>query len=384
MVMRVGINAQFWDRAATGSGQYLRNLVPALEQASDDEYLLIGPRRIAVSGPRPGNEYLASTPFDGYSEKAAKLYFEQIAFPRLCRELELDLAHVPYFASPLLPPLPTVVTVHDLIPIVLPAYRGSLLVRLYTGLVAAAARRAQLILTDSESSRRDILARLGVPAERVRVIYLAPGADYLPVTDRARLEMTRRKYRLPEQFILYLGGFDRRKNVQGLLQAYKSAGVSPGQKYPLVLAGRLPTKESALFPNLRRIIAQLELEEAVVPIGWVAEEDKPALYTLASLFVYPSFYEGFGLPVLEAMACGTPVVVSRAASLPEIVGEAGLLVDPQGVTQIGRAIVSVLSDETLRRELREKGLAQARRFSWQKTAQQTLAAYREVLEAGRT
>jgi glycosyltransferase involved in cell wall biosynthesis len=378
--VRVGINAQFWDQAATGSGQYLRNLASALEQASgDDEYLLIGPRRIAVSGPRPGKEFLAATPFDGRSEKAAKLWFEQITFPRICRALELDLAHVPYFASPLLPPLPTIATIHDLIPIVLPAYRGGPLVRLYTSLVAAAARRAQLILTDSESSRRDILARLGIPAERVRVVYLAAGAEYQPVADQARLEMTRSKYRLPERFILYLGGFDRRKNVHGLLQAYKSASGFLGQEYPLVLAGRLPTKESALFPNLKRAIAESGMEESVVPTGWVTEEDKPALYTLASLFVYPSFYEGFGLPVLEAMACGTPVVVSRAASLPEIAGEAGLLVDPEEVTQMAQAIISVLSDETLRLELREKGLAQAQRFSWQKTAQQTLAAYQEVL-----
>jgi glycosyltransferase involved in cell wall biosynthesis len=377
--MRVGINAQFWDQAATGSGQYLRNLLPALEQVSeDDEYLLIGPRRIA--GPAPGKEHLASTPFDGHSEDLAKLWFEQISFPRACRALGLDLAHVPYFASPLLPALPTIVTIHDLIPIVLPAYRARVLVRLYTGLAVAAARRAQLILTDSESSRRDILARLGVPAGRVWVIYLAPGPGYLPVTNQARLEMTRSKYHLPERFILYLGGFDRRKNVHGLLQAYKSASGVLGQEYSLVLAGRLPTEESAVFPNLKRAIAELQMGETILPIGWVAEEDKPALYTLASLFVYPSLYEGFGLPVLEAMACGTPVVSSRAASLPELVGEAGLLVAPAEVMQIAQAMVSVLSDETLRLELRAKGLAQAQKFSWQKTAQQTLAAYREVFQ----
>jgi glycosyltransferase involved in cell wall biosynthesis len=369
--MKVGINAHFWDQAATGSGQYLHNLVSALRQApGDDEYLLIGPR--------PGPDHTASTPFDGRSEEAAKLWFEQVTFPRTCRALGLDLAHVPYFASPLLPSLPTVVTVHDLIPIVLPAYRGNLLVRLYTGLVAAAARRAQLILTDSQSSRRDILARLGVPAERVRVVYLAASADYLPVIDQARLEMARRKYHLPERFILYLGGFDRRKNVCGLLRAYKCASGSLGQKYPLLLAGRLPAQESAIFPDLKREIAELGVEETAIPIGWVAEEDKPALYSLASLFVYPSFYEGFGLPVLEAMACGTPVVASRAASLPEIVGEAGLLVDPQQVTQMAQAIICALSDETLRLEMRESGLAQAQRFSWRETAQQTLAAYREV------
>jgi glycosyltransferase involved in cell wall biosynthesis len=380
--MRVAINAHFWDQPTTGSGQYLRNLVKELKRAfSDHEFLLIGPSEAGI-------EHRVSTPFacacgagtgDSRHENLAKLWFEQFAFPHTCRNLGADLAHVPYFASPLAPSIPTVVTIHDLIPMVLPAYRGGVLVRLYTSLVAAAATRAKTIITDSAASRRDIVARLGIPAERVRVIYLAAEARYRPVVDPAQREAVRQKYGLPDRCVLYLGGVDQRKNLPGLLHAYTWVVAALKGQYPLVLAGRLPEPAPPLFPDLRRKVAELGLEKVVQLIGQVDEADKPALYSIASLFVYPSRYEGFGLPVLEAMACGTPVVASNAASLPEIVGGAGFLVDPDDGQGMAGAIIAALIQKDLHASLREKGLAQAARFTWEKTARETLAVYQEAL-----
>jgi glycosyltransferase involved in cell wall biosynthesis len=364
--MRIGINALFLERPETGSGQYTRHLLEALAKVDPtNEYLLFSP------GPTPP------------ISNRAKLWFEQVSFPRACRHL--DLAHVPYFASPLFPTVPTVVTVHDLIPLILPAYRGSPLVRLYTRLVAAAARRAEAIITVSQASERDIVRYLQIPPERIHVTYEAAGEAFQPVEDeacpepsrRAQLAAIRQKYALPERYLLYLGGFDQRKNLSTLLRAF--ALLVSKQQARLVIAGRLPGRDGPLFPDPRRQVGELGLEERVIFTGWVPEEDKPALLSGATAFVFPSLYEGFGLPALEAMACGTPVIASSRSSLPEVVGEGGILVEPTDVEALVEAMRVLLADDVLRAELRQRALAQAARFSWKQTALETLAVYRKAV-----
>jgi glycosyltransferase involved in cell wall biosynthesis len=372
--MRIGINAFFLSLPATGSGQYTRHLLQALVRAE------------------PGNEYLPITPHarlqaeqafhlpppPRIARNLAKVWFEQVSFPRACRRRSVDVAHVPHFAPPLYPTVPTIVTIHDLIPMFLDAYRGSALVRVYTRLVATGARRAHAIITDSECSRKDIVRRLGIPPSRVHVIYLAAEERFRPVEDGSRRGSVRRRYGLPERYVLYLGGFDQRKNVPTLIRAFARVRETLDDSHRLVIAGRLPKRASPLFPDPRRVVAELGQGEAIRFVGWVAEEDRPALYSGAACFVYPSLYEGFGLPPLEAMACGVPVIASNASSLPEVVGEAGLLVDPRDVDALAGAMTAVLSDEDLRARLRQKGIAQAKRFSWEKTARETLGVYQEV------
>jgi len=374
--VRIGINAFYLGAVTTGSGQYINHLIRQLTRlGGENEYVLINP---------------VPTPFDSISENLAKLWFEQVSFPRTCRRQGVEIAHVPYFASPLFPTTPTVVTVHDLIPMLLPAYRGSILVRLYTRLVAAAARKADIVLTDSQASKQDIVRLLGIPTERVRVIYLAVDDIYQPALDEHRLAGTRRKYGLPESYLLYLGGFDQRKNVPTLLKAFaqlaKDSRIgewrveSGDSRVSLVVAGRLPEKGSDFFPDPRPIVRELGIGERVIFTGWVPEEDKPALYSGARALVFPSLYEGFGLPPLEALACGTPVIASNRGSLPEIVGEGGLLLEPDDVEGLATAMEKLLNDDTLWGDLQEKGLAHAARFSWEKTARETLAVYQEIGE----
>lgn len=357
--MRFLINGWFWDRPDTGSGQYTRQLVAYLRRsAAEHEFIVAMP-------PATRSDW-------------RKVWFEQVGFPRLARQHRADSAHVPYWGAPLRSPVPTVVTVHDLIPLLLRDYRGSALVRLYTGLVSASARGAQAIITDSEASRRDIIAHLGVPEERVYAIPLAAGERYTPRVGALVDQAVRRKYDLPEHYVLYLGGFDQRKNVTTLLLAYTYVAQAVGERYPLVLAGRLPEGNSRLFPDLRTYVRQLGLEDTVRFIGPVEEDDKPALYRCAACFVFPSRYEGFGLPPLEAMACGTPVVAAETSSLPEVVGDAGFLVDPDDAVKMAGAILGILVQPELAEVLRQRGLAQAARFSWEKTARATLAVYERV------
>ena len=394
--MRIGMNAFYLGAVTTGSGQYIHHLIRQLTRLGDEsEYVLITNierRRQDTSHSHSPSPILHSpfcilhpvpTPFDSISENLAKLWFEQVSFPRACRGQGVELAHVPYFASPLFPTTPTVVTVHDLIPMLLPAYQGSMLVRLYTLLVAIAAKRADMVLTDSQASKWDIVHLLDIPSERVRVIYLAADDIYQPVLDEHRLTAIRQRYGLPESYLLYLGGFDQRKNVPTLLKAFarlaKDSRIGDW-RVSLVVAGRLPEKGSDFFPDPRPIVQELGIEERVVFTGWVPEEDKPAIYSGARALVFPSLYEGFGLPPLEALACGTPVIASNRGSLLEIVGNGGLLLEPDDVEGLAAAMEKLLSDDTLREDLREKGLAHAARFSWEKTAQQTLAVYQEVGE----
>jgi len=379
--MRVAINGWFWDQPSTGSGQTVRHLLPALvEHDPKLEIAVLVPEWVASdqsTGPLPGRVTLVPVPCR--PGNLGKFWFEQNTFPRMCRRLGVDLAHVPYFASPLSPTVPTVVTIHDLIPRVLPQYRGSVLVRLYTALVASAASRARLILADSEASKRDILAHLKVHDSRVRVVYLASAPYYRPIDDADCLETIRHQYDLPETFVLWLSGFDVRKNARALLHAFTWVYSALGDDYPLVMVGKLPGVDTSFFPDPRRIAADLGVSHAVRFPGWVEEADKPALYSAATVFVFPSRYEGFGLPILEAMSCGTPVVTSNAASLPELAGAAAFQVHPDDSRNLGAAIISLCVQEDLHAEMREKGLAQAARFTWEKTARETLAAYQHAL-----
>jgi len=376
--LKVALNAWFVDQPGTGSGQYVRHLLPAMADAAPDvEYLLIAPReQLGARMPEFKGE-VRSAPAGLGRGNLGKVWFEQVTFPRLCRRWGADLAHVPYWGSPLRPSLPTVVTVHDLIPLLLPAYRGGPLVRLYTRLVAAAARRAAVVLTDSLASRRDIETHLGLPSQGVQCIYLAPAGRFDP-QPLPEDEAIRGRYGLPERYVLYLAGHDMRKNVARLVEAFATV-VEADDDVTLVIGGRLPERDDRLFFDPRPLVSALGLEEKVRFTGWVDEAHKPALYRGAACAVFPSRYEGFGLPVLEALACGTPLVTSDRSSLPELVGDAGFALDPDDVPGLAGAILACLVDEALVAELRRRGPEQAARFSWSRTAQATADAYRAAL-----
>lgn len=377
--MRVAINALFWDQPATGSGQYVRQLVRHLPAvASDLDLVLVAPRNMPLDG-APG---LAQTMHLRVSlgGNVAKFLAEQWLMPRAARRCRAHLLHVPYFAPPWRSPLPVVVTIHDLIPMLLPAYRGGPLVRAYTEWVARAAWRADRILTDSQASARDIIERLRVPSERVQVVYLAAGEAFRPVPREAdgELHALRRRLSLPQEYLLYLGGLDRRKRVPELLEAYQRANLAR-EGLVLVIGGRLPDADTSFAPDPRRIAAELGLGEAVRFLGWVDEADKPPLYRGARAFCFPSIYEGFGLPPLEAISCGVPAIVASGSSLEEVVGPGGLVVPPDDVDALAQALRRLAEDDALRARLGEAGLAHASRFSWEATARQTAAAYGEVV-----
>lgn len=340
--IRLVVNGWFWGQLNTGSGQYLHHLARTLPQVAELHGTLVLPA--APTAPVPAGWQVEIVPpaTQTLGDNLAKVWFEQVSFPRACANLRAQVAWTPYWGAGWRQPCPTAVTVHDLIPLLLPAYRGGALQRGYTRLVAATARRAALLLTDSAASRTDLITQLPVPASRVQAVLLAADERFQPVTDAAELARVRARYGLPEQFILYLGGFDVRKNVAGLLRAYALLAAARPELPRLVVAGKLPAADTPFTPDPRRLAAASGVAARVHLTDWVDEADKPALYSLADLFVFPSLYEGYGLPVAEAAACGVRVVTADRSSLPEAAPQAWL-VDPTDDHALAAAMLAALA-----------------------------------------
>ena len=384
---RIAVNGWFWDSPETGSGQYVRRLVHTLSRIDSAIELrvllpaqpaepILQARTIAESSLAAGQ--LAPIVVPVPRTQLHKVWWEQAVVPRLARNAAADLLHVPYWAPPAASPVPVVVTVHDIIPLMLPAYRGSAKVRLYTALVRATSARARLVLTDSEASRQDILHYLPIAQDRVRTIPLAVDATYTPDAT-AEDAALRAAWELPAQYVLYLGGFDVRKNLATVMAAFAIVRrASPEVR--LVIGGRLPEIDTDFAPDPRRLARDAQLPaEAVQWLGFVPERHKPALYRGARAFIFPSRYEGFGYPALEAIACGTPVVGSTVASLPEVVGNGGVLLDPDDTAGAAGALLQLLNDASFHARLRASAIEQSRRFSWLRTATATLDAFREAI-----
>jgi len=386
MSLHLLINGWFWGQSNTGSGQYLHGLLRHLPAALPGWDIMIllpqqagRPRGYAPTDdpPAPAGTRImrASLPRYARGAKLVKLAWEQRVFPAACKRVNADVAFVPYWGSPIRPPCPTLVTIHDLIPVLLDDYASKATARGYTWLVGRSAKQADGVLTVSQSARDDIVQHLGIPADRVQVTYEGLGVPHAPVTDEGELAQVRQRYDLPQRYLFYLGGFDPRKNVPLLIRAYGRARTRRADLPPLLVAGKLPDPGDTWATDPRPIIAELDLEDHVRTLGFVPDQDKPALYTLAALFLFPSRYEGFGLPPLEAMTCATPALVSDSSSLPEVVGDTVPTVPVGNEQALAQSILDTLDhppDPTLL-------LTQAARFNWPETAGKTAESVQNVL-----
>lgn len=303
-----------------------------------------------------------------------RILWEQLAQPPLLRHAGVDLLHSTGYVAPRLWGRASVVTVCDLSFIRYPALfnrANRLYLQLFTRL---SVKRADRVLTISEHTRQDVIGLLGVPPDRVTTTYCGVDETFHPLAPE-QVEAYRKQRGLPDRYVLYLGTLEPRKNVLTLLRAFGHLRARGDIPHRLVLAGAPGWQYESIYDT----VAALGLGSAVQFLGFVAPSEQTLCYNGADLFVYPSLYEGFGLPVLEAMACGVPVVSSNAASLPEVVGDAGVQVDPLDDVGLAEAMGLVLSDASLHNTLRCAGIERARRFSWFSMAQQTLQVYDQVL-----
>ncbi|MCX6030233.1 MAG: glycosyltransferase family 1 protein [Chloroflexi bacterium] len=368
-----------------GIGRYVTNLARSLAPLlTSDEQLIVlyDPTHPLSLSPAKSVQLIpaAASPFS---------LQQQWAIPRLLRRLAIGrrsssvLYHSAYILMPYLPGVPTVLTVYDLIPLLMPEQSSSRARLLARWANVLALRTAHRVIAISAAARADYVQYMAAPAEKIVAVPLAADPAFAPIGGRDQGSGIRgqetavsRKYNLPERYVLYLGSNKPHKNLVRLIEAWHIA-VS-GFQLPassLVIAGAWDGR----YPEAKQRADELGLRKKVHFLGPVAEDDLPALYGGAALFVFPSLYEGFGLPVLEAMACAVPVICSNVSSLPEVAGDAAIQVNPLDMDALAAAIGRVLGNAALAEEMRQRSLRQAGRFTWAQTAQQTLAIYRQVI-----
>ena len=379
--IHIGLNAHLLSLAETyrgaGVNWYIHNLLTHLPRVDrDNRYTaFIGDGRFRGSGLALQLSRLPT------SSPPIRIFWEQVVQPFALRKERVDLLHALAFVTPLLSPCPSVVTVYDLSFLLYPeSFKCSK--RFYLGLFTRlSARRARRIIAISESTRRDVVRLLGVSPEKVEVVYCGIDDAFRPLPpqswrERGEVAAFRSKRGLPERFILFVGTIEPRKNVGRLIEAYGRLRSASRGGVRLVIGGA----KGWFYEDVFARVEELGLEGEVMFPGYIPVSELPLWYNAAELFVYPSLYEGFGLPPLEAMACGTPVVTANTSSLPEVVGDAGLTVDPLDVEGLAEAMRRVLDNEALRQEMKVRGLQRAKDFSWTKTAQETVQVYRRAME----
>lgn len=355
-----------------GIGTYVRNLVGEFARLpGDDTYVLIcHPDDVAFVqqlGPR----------FEAWPDTSANYSVrEQLTVPLDLRRARVDLFHAPHYVVSPLVGCPVVVTIHDCIHLRFPQYLPNRIAHIYARtFMAIGARRSRRIITVSQASKDDIQHYLHAPASKIDVIHNGLDPRYLMPPSEADVANVRDRFILNAPFVLYAGNIKPHKNVDRLIDAFALLRRNGHQDLKLLIIG----DELSKYPGLRRLVHRHHLHSHVRFFGFVPDATLAALYRLASIFVFPSLFEGFGFPPLEAMASGTPVITSNVSSLPEVVGDAALLVDPFDPAAIADAMSRVLSDTTLRRDLIGRGHARARAFSWTEAAARTRAVYQSVL-----
>ncbi len=369
--MNIGLNAQLLslsgDYRAAGITWYIYNLLAHLPP-SDHRYIaFLGERK--AEGLFPQIDLRFSRLPTG--NPLVRILWEQAVLPiQLMRE-EIDLIHSLAFAQPLFTPRPGVVTIYDLSFLLFPEGLNSWKQFYLRYITPYAARRSRRVIALSQSTKNDLSILFGIPEEKIEVIPCGVDPRFRPLNGDL-VSRFRQRRGLPAQMILFVGTIEQRKNVSLLLEAY--AQIKKDIPHALVLTGAKGWGADGVFAQAERLgLADL------IFAGYVEQEELPLWYNAADLLAYPSLYEGFGLPPLEAMASGTPVLTSNTSSLPEVVGDAGVLVDPQNADEIARAMLKVLRDKGLQEEMRKRGIERAKRFTWQGAAEETVRVYEEVM-----
>ena len=373
--MRIGIDATALPSQPAGAGNYMIHLIRALGSlGTGHEFVVFAYQHgfdLIHTPDLPALSWVLTTdkrPFQ-------RLIWEQTTLPRLVRSSGIELLHSLHYTRPLRLPCRSVVTFHDMTFFLYPQMH-TLPKRLFFPLaIRQSARLADAIIAVSESTRQDTIRLLGVPEDKIIAIPNGVGSEFQVISNANLLSEVRSKYHLPDEFILYVGQIEPRKNLPTLLRSYKKL-VAMGEKIPLVIVGSF----GWMYKNVLREIDALGLEKLVHFTGYAPTEDLSIIYNLARIFVYVSIYEGFGLPTLEAMACGTPVITSAVSSMPEHVGDAGILIPPYDEDALAQAMHLLLNDQALREHLSTKGRTQAAQFTWERAAQETLKVYQRVLE----
>lgn len=367
--MRIGISAEFISMKSGGPESYIANLLKALMMIdNNNDYNLYVINQEALSD--------FNIP-DNFNICPLKLYNpwirNTVIMPIELARRPVDILHVQNVV-PLGYRGKLVVTIHDISFEIYPeTFPRAMRLRL-SMLVKSTARKANLVLTGSENTKKDLIELYRIPAEKIEVIPYAHNRIYRPIKDQGQIERIKLKYGIHGNFVLYAGTLQPRKNIVGLIKAWDIVRQKYKLKYKLVIVG----KAGWLYSDILRMIQNHTHSEDIICAGYIRDDEMPFIFNAASVFIHPSFYEGFGLTVLEALACGVPVIASNNSSLPEVVGDAGILINPYNHEEIADAIYKIVTNPELRAHLISEGLQRSEKFSWEYTAQRTLDAYKKT------
>jgi len=374
MIIGIDGRAAYWYRG-TGIGTYVYQLIYKQSQLDqDNQYYILIPRESDYSFIWGDNFH--KTPVDNMRKDR---FWEELEIKDVLLDRKVDVYHIPQngIGMPKEKICPFVITLHDVIPITMPETVGPYYCKKFLDSIPEILEKSDAILTVSEFSKADICRELSLPEDKVFVSKLAAEDIYTPVDKTLAKAYIREKYGIEDDFFLYVGGFNPRKNIKSLLLAYAYIKERLKKCYKIVILG----KQGKSYDDLVKLSHKLKISNDCIFTGFIPVDDMPLFYNAASVFVYPSLYEGFGLPVVESMACGTPVITSNITSLPEVVGDAAITVYPDDYEAIGNNMLQLVEDEMLYETMRAKALERASLYSWDKTVKDTIEVYKSV--AGR-
>lgn len=371
--MKIGIDARMYGKSQSGIGNYIKQITDRIFKLdkNNDYYL-----------------FLLEPIYSQYKEPCEKIhkvkvtsawysYGEQTKFLFDLLKYRLDLVHFPHFNAPILYPLKRLTTIHDITPRFFPGHKQkSIWHKLaYNLTIRASLALSHKIIAISESTKADLVKYFSQNPQKIEVTYLGVEPQFKVIENYAKIKEVKDKYKITKPYLLFVGVWRNHKNIEGLVKAFEIIKKHENFDMQLVIAGQ----EDPAYPRIKQTIVGSPFKNDIIAPGFISDEDLPLLYNGATLFVLPSFYEGFGLIGLEAMACGLPVVSSNATCLPEIYGKAAIYFDPKNIEEMAEKILTVLNSHPLQAELKNKGFEQVKKYSWDKTALQTLQIYKNIL-----
>lgn len=374
--MKIGIDgrAAKWYRG-TGIGNYAYQIINSLNNLdTSNKYLLFMPENCSTD-----IDFNRNFEVRNISENNSSNFWDEVNIPNILHDNEVEIYHVPQngIGLPFDKPCRMIITLHDIIPYRMPETVGPNYLKIFLKEIPRIIPQCDGIITVSNFSKEDIMKEFNFPGDKIFVTHLAPEDIYVPHDKQISKSLVNNLYNIQGDFILYIGGFSPRKNIIGLMEAFSKLLAKYRKDIKLVIAG----KKGISYDIYRLRAEQLNISEKVIFPGFISMEHLPYLYSASELFVYPSFYEGFGLPPIEAMACGIPVIASNSTSIPEIVGDNTISINPNDTDELFEAMLKVLEDDSLRESLITKGLVRASELSWRDTALKTLKAYNKIINS---
>lgn len=373
--MRIGINARYLQNTYSGITVYLLNLLLNLKRIdTQNEYTLFFGSGKNLPEDIRKFQYNYDIPGIAANNQLLKIMWAHLYLPGAIKKRKIDIFHETSFVAPIIKTCPLITTVYDLAYLYTPESFTCRNRLYFKALLAKSIKKSNFIIATSINTKKDIIDNFPHCADKIKVVYGGVDARLKPVTDKEVTAKIKELYKIKKDFILAVSLISPRKNLTALIKAWKLLRTERKLDVQLVISGR----KGWLYEEVFKEAASWMPNNDIIFCGHVSDEHLLYLYNAAAVFAYPSLYEGFGLPILEAMACGCPVVSSNTSSMPEVCGDAALLVDPKNISEISQALYKIFSDASLRRDLIKKGFEQAKKFSWQNTAQQTIQAYNQI------